>query len=174
MRMETALHDISTDSIQSHSDDELGLIARMQDAAKDALGDGPTEFDRMRDAMQAKDARIAEVENLAMVLEAERGEIAALYEKQGVGAFKLVKEAQSRAERAEAALAAMTAERDEAKRVLGIIGVEAETANNVIRQGRSKDGQGHTKLATALHRIAIQARAFLAKERQQEGRDDAT
>lgn len=47
-RMQVALEDISTDTVQGPLDDELGLIMRMQDVAKGVLGDDPSEFDRLR------------------------------------------------------------------------------------------------------------------------------
>ena len=47
-RMQVALEDISTDTVQGPLDDELGLITRMQDVAKGVLGDDPSEFDQLR------------------------------------------------------------------------------------------------------------------------------
>lgn len=105
-------------------------------------------------AMQAKDARIAEVT-------AERDEVTVLYEKQGVGSFKLVKEAQARAEAAEAALAAMTAE---AVRVLEPFASNAgrfdpvENDDHYLTWGTDFT-IGHLRAARAF-------RAFLAKHKE--------
>lgn len=40
---------------------------------------------------------------------------------------------------------------------------EADTANEVIRLGRSGSGQGRIRVATALHRIAKQSAAALSR-----------
>lgn len=58
-RMQVALEDISTDTVQGPLDDELGLIMRMQDVAKGVLGDDPSEFDQLR----------AKIERLTKALE---------------------------------------------------------------------------------------------------------